>query len=100
MPACRQTGVDVFTRDAYRQIVIDSLSYCQKEKELVIHAWVLMSNHMHMIISRSDTGASFSHIVRDFKKYCSSQIIRSIEGNTEKVGEIACLSADRDVMDF
>ena len=37
--------VDVFTRPFYRHIITDSLNYCVKEKGLVIHAWVLMSNH-------------------------------------------------------
>ncbi|MBO9703709.1 MAG: hypothetical protein J7604_26120 [Sporocytophaga sp.] len=37
--------VDVFTREHYKGIFVDSLKYCQKEKGLVIYAWVLMTNH-------------------------------------------------------
>ncbi|MGK0388443.1 MAG: putative transposase [Maribacter sp.] len=29
--------VDIFTRDSYRQIIIDSLEYCIKEKGLVLN---------------------------------------------------------------
>ncbi len=43
--------VDIFTREAYRQIIIDSLKFCQKEKGLEIYAWCLMTNHLHMIVS-------------------------------------------------
>ncbi len=32
--------VDIFTRKIYRDIVIDSLKYCQKEKSLEIYAFV------------------------------------------------------------
>ncbi|MGL1889324.1 MAG: transposase [Reichenbachiella sp.] len=73
--------LDVFTRDDYRQIVLKSLRHCQQEKGLIIHAWVVMSNHMHLIISRKLEGEQLSGIVRDFKKYTSKSIIKSIEEN-------------------
>ena len=41
--------VDVFTRKGYKDIVIDSLRHCQEQKGLNIHAWVIMSNHVHFI---------------------------------------------------
>ena len=40
--------VDVFTRKDYRDIVIDSLQHCQKEKGLVIYGWCIMSNQTHL----------------------------------------------------
>ena len=46
-------------------IVIDSLRYCQKNKGLNIYAWVIMSNHIHLIL-RSETN-NLSDIIRDFK---------------------------------
>jgi len=41
--------VDIFSRPIYRHIIIESLQFCQKEKRLLIYAWVLMTNHLHMI---------------------------------------------------
>ncbi len=41
---------DIFTRKIYRDIVIESLKYCQKEKGLEIYAYVIMSNHIHSLI--------------------------------------------------
>jgi putative transposase len=62
--------VDVFTRTAYADIVVDSLKFCQHKKSLNIHAWCLMSNHIHLIISARET-YKLSDILRDFKKsYC------------------------------
>ena len=40
--------VDVFTRREYKDILIDSIKYCQKEKGLVLYAWCIMSNHVHL----------------------------------------------------
>ena len=47
----RLSDLDVFTRKDYRDIVLDSLRHCQNEKGLLLHAWCIMSNHLHMIVS-------------------------------------------------
>jgi len=41
--------IDVFTRPIYKDILIESLSYCQKEKGLELFAWCIMTNHVHLI---------------------------------------------------
>jgi REP element-mobilizing transposase RayT len=41
--------VDIFTRKTYRDIAIESLQYCQQEKGLEIYAFVIMSNHIHLV---------------------------------------------------
>jgi putative transposase len=43
--------IDVFTRKLYRDIVLDSLHYCQGNKFLLLHSWCIMSNHLHLIAS-------------------------------------------------
>ena len=59
--------IDVFTRKAYRDIVIDSLQFCQKHKGLQIFGYVIMSNHIHLI-ANSPQG-ELSNTVRGFKKF-------------------------------
>ena len=73
--------IDVFTRKDYRDIIIDSLIYCQKEKGLEIYAYVIMSNHIHIIV-RSRNG-DLSGVVRDFKKFTSKKIAEAINDNQE-----------------
>jgi REP element-mobilizing transposase RayT len=73
--------VDIFTKKQYRDIVIDSIKYCQQNKGLTIFAWVIMSNHIHLL-SRSETG-ELSNTIRDFKKYTSKLIIETINNNNE-----------------
>jgi len=47
---CTVVGwLDVFTRSKYKDIIIDSLNYCIKNKGLVLNAYVIMSNHIHII---------------------------------------------------
>ena len=76
--------IDVFTRPQYKQIIIESLSYCQEEKGLDIYAWVLMTNHLHMVTGVHDDKQTISDILRDFKKFTSKKIIASIEENPEE----------------
>ena len=47
--------MDVFTRPTYKHIIVDSLRYCQENKGLEIYAWVLMTNHLHMIVGMADS---------------------------------------------
>jgi Transposase and inactivated derivatives len=73
--------VDIFTRRNYRDIIIESLRYCQQSKGLEIYSFVIMSNHVHLVI-RSETG-DLSGTLRDLKKYTSKRIIEAIETETE-----------------
>lgn len=71
--------VDVFTRNEYRDIVVDSLKYCQQQKGLQIYAWVIMTNHIHLIISSHQN--KLSDIIRDFKKFTATKLIEAITNN-------------------
>jgi REP element-mobilizing transposase RayT len=72
--------VDVFTRKKYRNIVVDSLRYCQQHKGLRLHCWCIMSNHLHLIVSAANN--NLSDVLRDFKTYTSKQIVSSIINNS------------------
>ncbi|TCC89071.1 transposase [Pedobacter frigiditerrae] len=69
--------IDVFTRRVYRDLFLESLTYCSKEKGLRLHAWVIMSNHVHLIISCME-GQHLANIMRDLKKYSSYRILKEI----------------------
>jgi len=75
--------IDVFSKEEYRKIIIDSLIYCQKEKGLVVNAYVIMSNHIHLICYTKEPFL-LSDFVRDFKKFTSKSIIESIQSNTSE----------------
>lgn len=75
-----QGWVDVFTRNEYKDILVDNLAYCQKEKGLELFAWCIMTNHVHLI-AKAEGKNSLSDILRDFKKYTSKAIFKSITDN-------------------
>ena len=73
--------VDIFSRQKYRDIIVENLNYCIKNKGLVINAWVIMSNHAHLLL-RSET-SNLSGTLRDFKSFTSKLILNEIESSKE-----------------
>ena len=62
--------------------MLESLRFCIQEKGLIVHAWIIMTNHVHLIISSNNN--KISDIVRDIKKYTSRQIIDLIVKNLQE----------------
>jgi putative transposase len=67
--------IDLFSRRQYRDIIVDSLNYCIAVKGLVVYGWVIMSNHIHLIITTKGEKENISEIIRDFKKHTSRKIV-------------------------
>jgi REP element-mobilizing transposase RayT len=75
--------LDVFIRREYKDIFLDSLRYCQKNKGLEVCAYCIMSSHVHMIIGRNGE-ESLEGIIRDIKKFTSVKIIEAIKANPQE----------------
>lgn len=73
---------DVFSRKIYRDILLESLTYCRKQKGMYLFGYVIMTNHMHLIIQQKD--GELSGLVRDFKKYTSKAVLETIKTNPEE----------------
>jgi len=73
--------VDVFTSKEYKDMLIESLKYCIQNKGLHAYEFVIMSNHLHAIISSDKL--QLSDIIRDFKKFTAKQIIEQITHSNE-----------------
>ncbi|MFW6227625.1 MAG: REP-associated tyrosine transposase [Bacteroidota bacterium] len=77
--------MDVLTRREYKDKLVESLEYCCKNKGLIIYAYVIMSNHIHLLIGKEESSKTgFSEIIRDFKKYTAMQILKSISENSQE----------------
>ena len=72
--------VDIFTRPVYKHTILESLQYCMQQKGLIVYAWVLMSNHLHTIVS-CEENVKISDIWRDFKKFTSKKILETLEND-------------------
>lgn len=74
--------VDVFVRDVYFQVLAKSVEHCRKEKGMELFAYCFMPSHVHFIF-RSKFGTP-SELLRDFKKYTSKELVRTIKSNPKE----------------
>lgn len=73
--------IDMFIRNNYREIFLDSVRYCQLNKGLRVGAWVIMTSHVHMIICTKGDN-KLQDIIRDLKSYTSRHIRLAVESST------------------
>ena len=73
--------IDIFSRKDYRNIVLECFKFCQENKQLKIHAYVIMSNHIHVIWTAQNR--NISDIIRDFKSYTSRMFLQTFNSIPE-----------------
>lgn len=73
--------IDVFTRKGYRDCLIASMDYCIQHKGMVVFAYVIMSNHIHMVVQAKDD--NLSDLIRDLKKHTAKAILKLIQTEPE-----------------
>jgi REP element-mobilizing transposase RayT len=71
--------IDVFTRKFYRDVFIDNLKYYQQHQGLKIYGFVIMSNHMHLILSATESKYDLSTLISNIKRLTTKQIIKAME---------------------
>ena len=76
--------VDIFTRKECKDILIESLRYCQINKGLVICAYVIMESHIHIITRASEGQTGLSEIIRDFKRFTSKALLNWIKNDRKE----------------
>ncbi len=77
----------IFLSEKYFDIIIQSLKYCKKEKELRLVGYVIMPNHIHLIAAGTQLHP-LSDIMRDFKQFTSRKIIEELKNDT-RVNELS-----------
>jgi len=65
----------VFTSAACCDILVRSLLHCREHKALQIHAWVILDNHFHAILSATDLAGTLT----DLKRFTSRALLEQIK---------------------
>jgi REP element-mobilizing transposase RayT len=86
--------LDVFIRNEYKDLFLESVRFCQKEKGLEIHAWCIMSSHVHFIF-RSIKGQKPELLIGDLKRFTSKSIVKAIMENPKESRKEFLLDAFR-----
>ena len=75
---------DVFIDNRNKDIIIDSLKFLVTSKRIILNAFVIMSNHIHLIWQPM-FGFTPSAIQASFMKYTAQQLKRSITKTNKDV---------------
>jgi putative transposase len=73
--------IDVFIREEYIKIFINSVEFCQVNKGLEVFAWCIMPSHVHLIL-RAKQPFRLQDVIRDLKSFTSRSIRKALESNT------------------
>ncbi len=71
--------IDVFIRNEYKDTVLESIRFCQRNKGLEVYAWCIMPSHIHMIIGTKQN--PLDGIIRDLKAFTSRHLRKIISEN-------------------
>jgi REP element-mobilizing transposase RayT len=67
----------VFTRPDSVQIILDSLSHLKTSDKLKLYGFVILENHLHLIVSSED----LSNTIKKFKSFTAKEIIKLLQAN-------------------
>jgi putative transposase len=74
--------LDIFTRQLYYDILVDSVNYCRREKGMELYSYCFMPSHVHLICRSANDQPS--ELLRDFKRHTSKKVIEAIENNPQE----------------
>ncbi len=66
--------------DKYKDIIIDSLRFLVKEKRVIVYAFVIMSNHLHLVW-QIQAGHTRENVQRDFLKFTGQMLKYELQKN-------------------
>jgi len=65
----------IFTSSACCDLLVASFEHCRQHKGLRIHAWVILENHFHAILS----GPNLADTLRDLKRFTAQRLLEQIQ---------------------
>lgn len=67
--------IPIFTRIESTEIIFESLRYLQTSDNLKIYAYVILENHLHLVISSDDLALS----MKKFKSFTAKEILKLLQ---------------------
>jgi len=74
--------IDVFSRQEYVDLLVKNLQFCQQNKGLEIYAYVVMTNHLHIVAGQQE--GRLHDVLSDFKSYTAKIILAAINVNPKE----------------
>jgi REP element-mobilizing transposase RayT len=75
--------IDVFTRNEYKEILLNAIRFAMEQKSMRVFAWCIMTNHVHLIFDVSEPNKP-ELVLGDIKRYSSRKLTEAIENNPQE----------------
>ena len=75
--------VPIFREPVFCKLLLESLDYCRKKYELQIHAFVIMPEHFHLLLTVPQDGV-LSDFLRDWKGFTAHKIVTQLREEGRK----------------
>ena len=72
--------ISIFTKQRYFQIIIDALEFSRKTKNLKVLAFVILDNHIHLILQHPELAKVF----KEFKQFTARKIIKTLNNDNNE----------------
>ena len=72
----------IFLSQPYLDVVVKSLRFCQEQKSLRLHAYVIMPDHLHLVASGTK---DLARTIGQFKSFTSHQIVGLLETDRKRL---------------
>lgn len=73
--------IPIFTRKESVQIIIECLKFLQQKDNLKLYAYVILENHLHMVVQSDDLHKT----MQSFKQYTAKQILEMLKKQNVKM---------------
>lgn len=74
--------ISVFTRREYKDCIVKHLKFCIEEKGMLLGAWIIMSNHVHLIFSSEEHNPQ--RLLQSFKSSTAKELKELILANPQE----------------
>ena len=75
--------INVFDRSYYKEILVTNLKHCQEKEGLQIYAYVIMSNHLHLVAAREGE-KDLTELLGRFKSFTAKKLLNEIKENIQE----------------
>jgi REP element-mobilizing transposase RayT len=82
--------VHLFQRDLVKRLLVDTLDCVHLRKQMTLYAFVIMPNHIHLIV-QCPPEKPVKDLIRDYKKHSTDRLIRQyqVENNQQALNFLA-----------
>ncbi|MBV9962292.1 MAG: transposase [Parafilimonas sp.] len=74
--------IDLFIREEYRKIMLDSWKYCMQNKGMELYGWCIMTSHIHLIIGSHED--KLEKIMQNMKRHTSEELNKAIRNHPQE----------------